>query len=77
LGVVALGFAVLVVVVVVVVVVLGLVTRPLVTLLAVLLVLVRGLDVFAFVVELRFVEGVIAASIAETTRGLELPVFLC
>jgi hypothetical protein len=53
----------LTVVVAAVVVVLGLVTRPVVTF------VVRGLDVFAFVVFL----GVRTDSIAWTTRGLEFP----
>jgi len=63
----ALGLVVVVfLVVVVVVVALGLVTRPEATL------LVRGLDVLALVVVLRFV-GATAFSICWTRRGLELP----
>jgi hypothetical protein len=54
------------VVVVVVVAALGLVTRPEATL------LVRGFDVLALVVVLRFV-GATAFSICWTRRGLELP----
>ena len=63
----ALGLvAVVFLVVVVLVAALGLVTRPEATL------LVRGLDVLALVVLLRFV-GATAFSICWTRRGLELP----